>query len=753
MGLAWDGTNLYVADPYNLRVVAYSIGAATVPYQGIRNAASLDITATGSLQVGGVIQAGDIVTITINSFTYSYTVQAADTIQTVTLAIIKSINSSNNGAGDPSVTAMLDPTNTTYSQIDLTARVPGDLGNDIFYSATLTPAPNQSSALIAVSAAGSTLTGGGDAAHVAPGTVVTITGTNLSAGTASADLTKPSLPTQLGGTQVYFNGIVAPLFMVSPTEINAQVPWELGDQTSVNAFVRSVMPNGSIMVTTAMALSIVPANPGLYFVAGTANPSTGILYHGSSFATSVVSVDGAPAAGATATITVNGRAYSYTSSALDTLDSIRNALVVQLNRDPQVSASMAGVFDRIILSARVAGPQGNGITITGSASGGSLVVTVFDPTLCCSNVAGSMVTPTNPAVPGELIVAYATGLGLPNLTDQISPLIQTGVQFPLNGPNTVPANFVSAIAGGSTADIIQATMQPGTVGGNQVVLHLNEGLITSPTTVLTIAQNDFTSNQVAFPLVSPSGSSGLDPQMTVVSTHDGNFYQGQQNALYTLTISNTGGGNPSVGLVTVTDTLPTGMTLVQMIGDGWNCSGNVCTRSDVLLATLSYPVITVLVNVSSTAASPLSNVAKATGGGGGTTTSTDPTQINTTAPSNPPSLSIAITHTGNFTKGQQNATYTLTVSNAKGVSSTSGSVFVYEVLPASMTLTEMQGSGWTCTNNECSRSDGLASGNSYPPITVTVTIAANAPSSVVNTAVVTGGGSSASVGTNTTTIQ
>jgi uncharacterized protein (TIGR03437 family) len=751
MGLAWDGANLYVADTYNLRVAVYTIGTASIGYQGIRNAASLDITAHGDYTVGGSIQAGDIVTLTINTYQYTYTVQAADTIETITTALVKAIDSANNGAGDPNVIAVVDATVDT--QIDLTARLAGDLGNDISYSASTTPATNDSTALIAVSAAGSNLTGGGDAAHVAPGTVVTISGTNLSAGTVSADLTRTTLPTQLGGTQVYFNGIAAPLYLVSPTQINAQVPWELGDQTSINAFVRSVMPNGSVMYTTAMALSIVPANPGLYFVPGTSNPSTGILYHGSSYATSVVSVDGASAAGASATVTVNGRKYTYTATVLDTLDSIRNALVVQLNRDPQVSAAIAGVFDRIILSARVAGPEGEGITITGSASGGSLVTTVFDTTTCCSNIAGSLVTPTNPAVPGELVIAYATGLGLPNLTDQIGPLIQTGVQYPASGPATVPENFVSSLAGGSTADVIQATMQPGTVGGNEVILHLNQGLVTSSTTLLTIAQNDYTSNQVSFPLVSPAGASALDPRMTVVSSHVGSFYQGQNNAYYTLTVTNAGGGNPSVGQVTVTETLPTGMTLVRMLGDGWNCSGNVCTRSDQLLATLSYPPITVIVDVSSTADSPLSNTAKSTGGGGGTTTSTDPTTIDTTAPSNPPSLTVTSTHTGSFTLGQKNATYTLTVSNAKGKSATSGSVFVYEVLPASMTIVSMAGTDWTCSGTECSRSDALDAGDSYQPITVVVSVAASAPASITNMVVVDGGGSGAYVGNDATTIQ
>ena len=107
-----------------------------------------------------------------------------------------------------------------------------------------------------------------------------------------------------------------------------------------------------------------------------------------------------------------------------------------------------------------------------------------------------------------------------------------------------------------------------------------------------------------------------------------------------------------------------------------------------------------------------------------------------------PSISIALSHAGNFTQGQQGATYTLTVSNALGVSPTSGAVTVAESVPPSFTLTEMSGSGWTCpaSTNSCTRSDALASGSSYPSITVTVNVAANSPTRVANAATVSGGG-------------
>ena len=81
---------------------------------------------------------------------------------------------------------------------------------------TVTAASRSTAAQIAATASGTTLSGGGDAAAIAPGSIVSVTGTNLSYHTASADPNQNPLPNKLGGTQVYFNGIAAPLVMVSP---------------------------------------------------------------------------------------------------------------------------------------------------------------------------------------------------------------------------------------------------------------------------------------------------------------------------------------------------------------------------------------------------------------------------------------------------------------------------------------------------------------------------------------------------------
>ena len=54
----------------------------------------------------------------------------------------------------------------------------------------------------------------------------------------------------------------------------------------------------------------------------------------------------------------------------------------------------------------------------------------------------------------------------------------------------------------------------------------------------------------------------------------------------------------------------------------------------------------------------------------------------------------------------------------------------------------MSGNGWTynATNQTCTRSDSLAAGASYPPVTVNVTFNTNAATELTNTASITGGG-------------
>jgi hypothetical protein len=120
----------------------------------------------------------------------------------------------------------------------------------------------------------------------------------------------------------------------------------------------------------------------------------------------------------------------------------------------------------------------------------------------------------------------------------------------------------------------------------------------------------------------------------------------------------------------------------------------------------------------------------------------------------PALLAVSLTHTGTFSQGQLAALYTVVVKNGAAAGPTSGTVTVTETVPAGLALVSMAGAGWSCASgsNKCTRSDVLAAGASYPPIAVTVNVAAAASSPQVNSVAVSGGGSAGAGATDSTTI-
>lgn len=107
-------------------------------------------------------------------------------------------------------------------------------------------------------------------------------------------------------------------------------------------------------------------------------------------------------------------------------------------------------------------------------------------------------------------------------------------------------------------------------------------------------------------------------------------------------------------------------------------------------------------------------------------------------------LTAVKVHDGDFRQGDSGRTYTITVLN-NGAGATTGTVTVSDALPAGLRATAITGTGWQCTTAplRCTRDDALPAGQSYPPVVVTVDVAADAPASVTNVATVSGGGETA----------
>ncbi|MFJ5549165.1 hypothetical protein [Streptomyces sp. NPDC093225] len=106
-------------------------------------------------------------------------------------------------------------------------------------------------------------------------------------------------------------------------------------------------------------------------------------------------------------------------------------------------------------------------------------------------------------------------------------------------------------------------------------------------------------------------------------------------------------------------------------------------------------------------------------------------------------LSVAKTHTGNFTAGRP-GTYTVTVRNIGPVPTDGTPVTVNDSLPGAFTPVHAGGRGWRCSQNQfgftCTRSDVLAPGSSYPPLTVRVRVDRTATGTVSNSVLVDPGG-------------
>jgi hypothetical protein len=488
--LAWDGTNLYVSDPFNRRVMLFTIGEEVLPYTGVRNAASRDIFAVGSVAFTADPKENDEVTVRVaDARDYKYKAGKDEKIAKVISSLVEAING---GAGDPDVFAT---PNTIFNQVILTAKKSGDAGNTIQFSVSVS-----TGAQIQASTSGATLNGGQDAAKIAPGTLVTLLGDHLADTTAVA-ADGNELPKKLGGVEVYVDGVRAPLLYVSPTQINTQMPFEVNDASSVSTWVRIEGRDG-VRISNAIGVPIIPQNPGIFADNGT-DPRPAVAYHGSSFATGVVSVDGSPKENDVLTVTVgDDRQYKYTVKKDDSLAAIRDGLIAQINADEQVTASPAAVYTRIILKAKTPGPEGQGLKYSATGTD-SVILTALTSELCCANKEGERITEANPAIPGETILIYGAGLGIVQ-PDEAKFATVTGAKYggpELNAPNSP----VDAIAGGKTANVLSAGMKPGAVGVYELKLLLNPDLPTNPQTQLTIAQDVYVSNVVTIPLVNPAG--------------------------------------------------------------------------------------------------------------------------------------------------------------------------------------------------------------------------------------------------------
>ncbi|MFN0039580.1 MAG: hypothetical protein ACKVP2_08730, partial [Burkholderiales bacterium] len=243
---------------------------------------------------------------------------------------------------------------------------------------------------------------------------------------------------------------------------------------------------------------------------------------------------------------------------------------------------------------------------------------------------------------------------------------------------------------------------------------------------------------------------------------------GVNTSVYTLSVTNIGGLTTGANPYTLTDTLPTGLTLnaAPTAGAGWTCAANtpaagdnvagggrvVCTRVTAIAPGGTSTTVTFPVAVANPAAPGVTNTASVAGGGEpAAATGNNSTSLVTTVIDFDLTVTKTKTTAANFVLGVTTATYTLTVNNIGG-RATTGTYTLTDTLPAGVTLSTNSGGagwaiggGWTCTNAgpnngagdsvvSCTRATAIAVGGSSSTIVFPVTIAAAAAPSVTNQA-------------------
>lgn len=161
--------------------------------------------------------------------------------------------------------------------------------------------------------------------------------------------------------------------------------------------------------------------------------------------------------------------------------------------------------------------------------------------------------------------------------------------------------------------------------------------------------------------------------------HAGNFVVGS-NATYTLTVSSQAGSQQTDFPISVTDTLPAGLTYVSGTGAGWTCGAAgqlvTCTHAGPLNANSSLPAITLTVAVGNAAFPSIENTAQVT------TPSNDPDPANNSATDTATvlgsNLSTSTKTVADVNGGDANPgdtlRYTITVRESAGIAATSVSV-------------------------------------------------------------------------------
>jgi uncharacterized repeat protein (TIGR01451 family) len=377
---------------------------------------------------------------------------------------------------------------------------------------------------------------------------------------------------------------------------------------------------------------------------------------------------------------------SASASSTDTVTVVSPDLAIAVSHSGGFTAGQNGVFTIAVNNVGTA-PTSGAITVTDTLDNNFSFVSATGTGWACGNVA-QLVTCTNAG-------PIANGASAGSITLTV---------------------LVSAAASGNLSD----TAVVATAGDNNAV-------------------NNTSTNTVAITAA---------PDLAIVKTGSSLFVAGS-NATFQLAVSNVSTG-PTVGVITVTDTLNANFTFVSGTGAGWACSAVLqlvtCTNPGPIAGSASAANIVLTVAVNAAATGSISNTAtvQTTDDNNAANNSSTATVTVTAAA---PDLSITKTVSGAFVAGA-NGVFNIAVNNI-GTASTTGTITVTDALNSAFTFVSGTGTNWTCAAVlqlvTCTNPGPVANGSAAGNITLTVAISGAASGSIANTANVSDAGDTTDV--------
>ncbi len=210
---------------------------------------------------------------------------------------------------------------------------------------------------------------------------------------------------------------------------------------------------------------------------------------------------------------------------------------------------------------------------------------------------------------------------------------------------------------------------------------------------------------------------------------------------YTLTVTNNGTA-ATTAVATVTDVIPTGVTINSVTNPGCTTAGQTvtCTVPAGLAAGGGSVVFTINVTPTVNATNPIVNSAGVVGGGDPNCANPGDCTDSTSTPLNSPALTIVKGAPASAVVNQP-FDYTLTVTN-NGTAATTAVATVTDVIPAGVTINSATNPGCAIAGQTvtCTVAAGLAAGGGSVVFTINVTPTVDATNPIINSAGVVGGG-------------